>query len=204
MSPEILALLIFSLLFVMSMGLYLFGDRISFKKNDKKKKDSKGKGKPKVTPPESEKAEGKQKTEKKLTRPVLLSPQPMKIAPPTEEEPEKKQTTAAPSRPRIIDDDEIGEIKRFIERRGEENPRSSRQGLSDYNKIEEFGEVIDIDDSYPNFVTDYDPYINRPKSRGESEFLKNRGSDKKLYEELKNMSPEMKKIIMADILKRKN
>lgn len=200
MQIEIVLLAVFSILFVLSMFVYNFGDKISFKKKDKKSKPEK-KESPKVVKTEGDKAEKKEEphkikpVSKKTERPVLLSPAPM----------EQKKLEAPKQeniRHRVIDETEINEIRKFIESKPEQT--MARQGLSDYNKIETFGDVIDIDDSYPSFVGEYNPYVNRPQKSEESDFLKNRGEDKKLYEELKNMSPEMKKIIMADILRRKH
>lgn len=200
MEVEIVLLAVFSILFILSLLVYNFGDKVSLKKKDKKAKPEKKDSK--VVKTDKEKPEKKVAEPKKIkpvtmktTRPVLLSPAPM--------EPKKLEApkTEAP-RPKTIDQTEIDEIRKFIESKPETT--RTRQGLSDYNKVQTFGDVIDIDDSYPNFVTDYDPYVNRPQRTGESDFMKNRGDDKKLYEELKNMSPEMKKIIMADILRRKH
>ena len=184
MPNDILFLVIFALLFFITVIMYNFGDKILIKlqkkkgKSTKQDKPKKPKIKPTIKNPE----------EPKISRPTLLSPGPQK---PVEEEVKKPA--------RAIPDDEFDEIKKFIEN----VPSVSRQGLSDYDKIEEFGDVIDIDD-YESSITATNPYeFGRPKKDGESEFLKNRGEEKNLYEELKNMSPEMKKIIMADILKRK-
>ncbi len=200
MQVEIVLLAVFSILFILSLLVYNFGDKIPLKKKDKKAKPEKKKS-PNIVKTEGEKEEKKEEKQKvkpvskKTTRPVLLSPAPMeqkKLEAPKQES----------SRHRVIDDAEINEIRKFIESKPEQ--QAPRQGLSDYNKIETFGDVIDLDDTYPNIVGEYNPYVNRPQRSGESEFMKNRGDDKKLYEELKNMSPEMKKIIMADILKKKN
>ena len=195
MQIEILMLIIFSVLFVMCVLLYKFGDKIPLKKKSKSEPSKKKKvKKPVVAKPET--PEQQEEKEEKTTRPVLLSPAPMRqVKQETKQEP--------PSRPRTIDEIEINEIKKFIESKPSQQPQ--RQGLSDYNKIETFGDVIDLDDDeFLEPKIDFDPYVNRPPRSGESEFLKNRGDDKNLYEELKNMSPEMKKIIMADILKRKH
>ncbi len=205
MEVEIVLLAVFSILFILSLLVYNFGDKVSLKKKDKKAKPEKKDSK--VVKTEKEKPEKKAVEPKKIkpvtmktTRPVLLSPAPME--PKKLEAPKTEQVKPAASRPKTIDQTEIDEIRKFIESKPETT--GTRQGLSDYNKVQTFGDVIDIDDSYPNFVTDYDPYVNRPQRTGESDFMKNRGDDKKLYEELKNMSPEMKKIIMADILRRKH
>ena len=194
MQIEILMLIIFSVLFVMCVLLYKYGDKIPLKKKSKSEPPKKKKvKKPVVAKPE--KPEQQEEKEEKTTRPVLLSPAPMRQV---KQEPKQEP----PARPRTIDEIEINEIKKFIE--SKPSQQSSRQGLSDYNKIETFGDVIDLDDDISAPKVDFDPYVNRPPHSGESEFLKNRGEDKSLYEELKNMSPEIKKIIMADILKKKH
>ncbi len=190
MRTEIVVFVVFTLLFLMFGTMYFFGDKIllSMKKSKPQKKKE---IKPEVSPDKKEQEQPKTKKTGKIARPILLSPTPVVKDP----EPEKPKDPPK----RTISKDEIAEIKRFIE----EKPIyvNEREGLSDYNKIEEFGNVIDLDsiDTTPS----YDPYVKRSKS-SESEFLKNRGDEKNLYEELKNMSPEMKKIIMADILKRRS
>ena len=200
MQIEIVLLAVFSILFILSLLVYNFGEKLTFlKKKDKKAKPEKKKAAP-IVKTEGEKAEKKEEphkikpVSKKTERPVLLSPAPMEQK---KLEAPKREST----RHRVIDESEINEIRKFIESKPEQS--MARQGLSDYNKIETFGDVIDIDDEYPNIVGEYNPYVNNPAKSGESDFLKNRGEDKKLYEELKNMSPEMKKIIMADILRRR-
>lgn len=195
MQIEVLMLVIFSVLFALSMFMYKYGDKIKFKKKEVEKKPKQKIKKPTIAKAESETPEEKEE-EKKTTRPVLLSPAPLKQVP-------QQPKTEPLTRPRTIDETEINEIRKFIE--SSSGGPSTRQGLSDYNKIETFGDVIDIDDEFPSLSpnVDFDPYVKKDHHKGESEFLKNRGEEKSLYEELKNMSPEMKKIIMADILKRK-
>lgn len=188
MQPEIVILVIFVVLCVVFGVIYFFGDKLKLKKGDKKPKSKKdGESKSEDSKP----SEPKKKADVKVQRPVLLSP-----------EPPKKETVSEITQPqdtvRNINQAEIDEIKRFIENRPN-TQTFERHGLSDYNTVEEFGSVIDLDDDY-NASSDYGAPV---RTSGDSEFLKNRGDDK-LYEELKNMSPEMKKIIMADILKRRS
>lgn len=213
MQPEIVLLLVFAILFVSSMLLYKFGDKFSFKKKEKKEKKEKPNKKksPNVIKTEGEQTEkqeeqNKQKpVSKKTDRPILLSPAPVEQAKLVAPKPNNE-------RHRVIDEMEIDEIRKFIESKPERIMPRTRQGLSDYTKIEDFGDIIDIDDDMDNDIDNefsssignFNPYVNRPQRTGESEFIKNRGEEKSLYEELKNMSPEMKKIIMADILKRKS
>lgn len=210
MQIEIKLLIIFSILFFCSVLLYKYGDKIFFKKREKKEKPKKTKApnvvKTEGEPTEKQEEQNKSKAvAKKTARPILLSPAPV--------EPKKLESPKPDSiRHRVIDEDEINEIRKFIDSKPERVEQSSRQGLSDYTRIEEFGDIIDLDEDFDDdfnkdiksSVGNYNPYINRPQRTGESEFIKNRGEEKSLYEELKNMSPEMKKIIMADILKRKN
>lgn len=196
MHLEIVALVVFAILLVVFSTIYFFGGKIKSKLSKGKKEEKKPEEKPKEEKKETPKVTNK------VERPILLSPTP---------EPKKLD---APSDKRTVSRSDIDEIRKFIENNAD-GPRrplrpsnmNVRQSLSDYNKVEDFGEVIDIDEEdfsqSSSQSSSYEPYSGRHSS-GESEFLKNRGSDKKLYDELKNMSPEMKKIIMADILKRKD
>lgn len=196
MHLEIIALIVFAVLLVVFSTIYFFGGKIKSKLSKGKKEEKKPEEKPK------EEKKDKPSVTGKVERPILLSPTP---------EPKKLDV---PSEKRTVSRSDIDEIRKFIENNADGPKRplrpsnmNVRQSLSDYNKIEDFGEVIDIDEEdfsqSPSQNASYEPYGGRHSS-GESEFLKNRGSDKKLYDELKNMSPEMKKIIMADILRRKD
>lgn len=192
MRLEVFILVIFLILLVFFCIIYFFGEKIKarlFKKKDKKKTlENAGAKEEKTEKP-------KPKVTAKVERPILLSPTPDVKVKETQEK-------------RTVSKSDIDEIRKFIEDNADgQKPllrpgaTTTRQALSDYNKVEDFGDIIDIDeeDYYPT-TPSYEPR----HSSGESEFLKNRGDDKKLYEELKNMSPEMKKIIMADILRRRN
>lgn len=197
MTPEITILVVSSILFVLFGTMYFFGDKI--RAAIVKKKAKKEPKKEQQAEQGTESKEEKLKTHNKVQRPVLLSPVPL------QEKKEEKTSTE-----RDIKKSEIEEIKRFISSRADFLEDDEDSTMDKYEGVENFGDVIDLDDlpdtSYQSSISNYQPYsggLNREK--GESQFLKNRDSkDSKLYEELKNMSPEMKRIIMADILKRKS
>lgn len=200
MHLEIVALVVFAILLVVFSTIYFFGGKIKSKLSKGKKEEKKPEEKPK------EEKKDKPSVTGKVERPILLSPTP--------EQKKLDAPSVKTSEKRTVSRSDIDEIRKFIEDNAD-GPRrlmrpsnmNVRQSLSDYNKVEDFGEVIDIDEEdfsqSSSQTSSYEPYGGRHSS-GESEFLKNRGSDKKLYDELKNMSPEMKKIIMADILRRKD
>lgn len=170
------------------------------------------KGKPKKVKPQKVSKDPepvKEEKKNKHLRPVLLT------AKPAEKDTVSNQARNAEKTEDISfngkqTDINLDQVKKYVEQRSTPvNPtRVERKPLANYDKIEIFDDEFEDDilpSNMPQQTSQYNPYSSSPKGYGEeSEFMSQRGNDKKLYDELKNMSPEMKKIIMADILKRKS
>ncbi len=210
---ELIILVICLGVFILGVSLFLIQKaQMKIKKlkssNDKKPKEEKS----------SEK-----KTKTKHLRPVVLTAKPAQEKEAEEEKTARDYNITSKAR-NAEDTDEISfeapvvsksdiididELKSFVDDRPKMMPRRT------INLPQESAPPMQVYDGLPaDFVDDVlpgdeifgksQPEAPHHHRTGQSEFLSNRGDDKRLYEELKNMSPEMKKIIMADILKRRD
>ena len=206
---EILILVVCILVFLVGVIL-LFVQKIKGSKKSKKSKKSKD-----VI---ADIKDDKPSRKSKHLRPVVLTAEPVEKK---EEKPDltsdardaENTDTISLEKPKRTDDDliDIEEIKTFIDERPRSVTRSSRpreHAPRPPRPMQIFDDEADAfeDDILPADMPQYNtPNFDRNKApSGESEFLRSRGDEKRIYDELKNMSPEMKKIIMADILKRRD
>ncbi len=203
---ELIILIVCLVVFMFGMSIVLIQKAKGKIKKLKSKSDAKT---------DSNKEEKKSKT--KHLRPVVLTPKP---AP----EKELEQTTQIDisSKARNAENTEnisfesedtdiinIDELKTFVGER-QRQPRRTIDLPGDsvpmqvYDGLPEnfTDDVLPSDDIFGKPV-EINPR-KAPPPASPSEFMSSRGNDKKLYEELKTMSPEMKKIIIADILKRRD
>ena len=206
---ELMILIVCLVVFMFGMSLvFIQNAKVKFKKL-KSKSDAKS---------DSNKEEKKSKT--KHLRPVVLTPKP---AP--EKEPEQETKVDITSKARNAENTEnisfeadmdndiisIDELKTFVDERPKSQPYRtismppSNGPMQVYDGLpEDFkDDVLPGDEVFgkPVAINPRNPQVPPPPP---SEFMSGRGNDKKLYEELKTMSPEMKKIIIADILKRRD
>lgn len=201
-SLEIILLIVFSLLFLVGVVLFLIQKIKSKPKNSKKKKNV-----------QKQETPSKEEKKSKHLRPVLLTAKPVS----KQEKQEEKLDSSARNAENTEDisigsttggEDliDINELKDFVGNTSSRN--TSNPSQNDFDKIKIFDDepVEFVDDILPDDMPQYSqPNFNRQSRTGQSDFLNNRDSkEKRLYDELKNMSPEMKKIIIADILKRKD